>query len=171
MKQTNRGKDFEGKIRAGLEKASHVSADRFADPVGGYLGVKNICDFVFYQFPTELYVECKAIYGNTLNFKSDITQNQWDGLKDKAPIRGVVAGIAVWFIEWDVTVFVPITELVKLRENGAKSLNITDIQDNKIYYIPIPGRKLKVFYDYDGIGFMKRIQEYSKELWKWGGHK
>lgn len=171
MKQVNRGKDFEEKLRKGIEKALQVSVDRLPDPVGGYLGVKNICDFYIYQFPTAFYLECKATYGNTLNFKSDITQNQWDGLKDKAPIRGVVAGIAVWFIEWDTTVFVPITELVRLKEEGAKSLNIRDIQENNVFYITIPGRKLQVFFDYDGLAFMKRIQEYSKQIWKWGGKK
>lgn len=168
MKRVNRGKDFEGKIRDSIEKVSNTSIDRLPDPVGGYMGVRNICDFYIYQFPTSFYLECKATYDNTLNFKSDITENQWNGLLEKSVIRGVVSGYAVWFIEWDTTVFVPATEMKRLQDEGKKSLNILDIQNNTVQYIPIPGVKKIVFFDYDGAAFIHSIQQYGKQLWGWG---
>ena len=69
----NRGKDFEKEIKTCFELVPHVSVDRLPDPMSGYSGVRNICDFSVFQSPDTFYIECKCHYGNTLNYKSDIS--------------------------------------------------------------------------------------------------
>ena len=145
----NRGKDFENQIRKKLNEIQNISVDRFPDPMAGYKGIRNICDFGVYKYPIFCYLECKAIHGNTLNFKGHITKDQWDGMLEKSKIQGVVAGIIVWFIEHDTTAFIRIENLHQLSAKGNKSLNIKDIKENKVPYILIEGEKKRVFYDYD----------------------
>lgn len=162
----NRGKQFEGAIKEAIEKCTDVSIDRLMDPQGGYASVGNICDFIVYRFPYEYYFECKSCYGNTLSIHSNdpknkygaITNNQWEGLVEKSPIRGVLAGICVWFIDHDVTAFVPIQELVNLKNLGHKSLNIQDLKNGKVDYVPIIGKKKRVLFEYDAEDFFDRLK-------------
>ena len=86
MGRPNRGKDFETAIRECFETISSVSIDRLPDPMSGYSGVRNICDFHVFQAPHDFYIECKCLYGNTLNYKSAIRVNQWDGMEEKSKI-------------------------------------------------------------------------------------
>ena len=153
----NRGKKFEDAIKTAFSKFPNVSVDRLLDPQAGYAGIRNICDFIIYKKPYEIYMECKSLYGNTLNFKGMITENQWNGLQQKAEIDGVIAGVMIWFIDHGTTAFVPITELVRLEGAGAKSLNIKDIQNDMVSYIPLEGKKKRVFFEYDPSSFFKTL--------------
>ena len=162
----NRGKQFEGQIRKSLEKyPNSISSDRFPDPMAGYAGIRNICDFGVYSFPNQFYFECKSFCGNTLNFKSDITKDQWEGLKEKSMVYGVHAGILAWFIDHDVTVYVNIKELVKLRDNGEKSLNIKHITEERIKYHTVPGVKKRVLFEYDMWALLSviKVMDYGEE--------
>lgn len=144
----NRGKSFEQKIKDAFSKVPGVSIDRIHDQTMGYMGGKNICDFIVYKEPYEYYIECKSVHGNTLPF-SNITETQWDGLLEKSKIKGVVAGILCWWIDHDQTYFIPIDILEDAKTvMGAKSLNILHphIVSEWIY---IPGKKKRVFFDYN----------------------
>ena len=163
--KVSRGKQFEEAIKAAFIKHSDISLDRFPDPMAGYAGIRNICDFGVYKYPFQYYFECKAFSGNTLNFSSAITKDQWDGLVEKAEIPGVVAGIIVWFIEHDITAFVPIQELKRIRDAGAKSLNIKDINENKVIHFTVPGRKKRILYEYDADGFITKLKKWATEYW------
>ena len=90
MNKQNRGKDFEAEIRSCLEILPNVSFDRLPDPMAGYSGIRNICDFSMYNYPHMFFLECKSLYGNTLNYASSITQNQWEGLFEKSKIYGCI---------------------------------------------------------------------------------
>lgn len=157
----NRGKQFEEAIRTALKKCPGVSIDRFQDPMAGYAGIRNICDFVAYSYPFEYYFECKSLYGNTLNF-NNITKDQWEGLQEKSYIPGVQAGVIVWFIDHNVTVYVPIESLVELKNNGAKSLNIKDIINVTIPFISVPGKKKRVLFEYDGAALLAYLQNIAR---------
>lgn len=159
----NRGKQFEGKFREAVEKYPNISIDRFPDPMMGFKGIRNICDFGIYKYPFQYYFECKSITGNTLNFKSDITEDQWSGLTDKVKITGVAAGILVWFIEHDTTVFAPIQELERLKQSGAKSLNIKNITNDELQYFYLDGRKKRVFFEYDVAPMFTKINRWLEE--------
>ena len=106
MKKSNLGKEFELRIKNCLNKPElNFDIERLPDPLGGYVGMRNICDFDGYKFPFRYYLECKSKYGNTLNFAGDITNDQWEGLTEKSKIFGVTAGICIWFIDYDRTLF------------------------------------------------------------------
>lgn len=109
-----------------------------------------------YKEGTLNYFECKAIHGNTLNFKSYIRDNQWNGLLAKSFISGINAGIICWFIDVDKTVFLDIQDLQYLSECENKSFNIMkDI--NKIPVTEIDGIKKRVFFEYNLEKFLEDI--------------
>lgn len=167
----SRGKKFEQAVREAFEKNPNISIDRLPDPTGGYLGVRNICDFIVYKYPFQVYLECKVQQGNTLNFESRISDSQWNGLLEKSKIPGVVAGVLVWFIDHDVTTFVPIQELEMLRGGqGQKSLHINHLKT--CFNIPLEGKKRRIFFDYSTEGFLKLVRSWANQCWwehiKWG---
>ena len=166
MKKVNRGKDFESAISESLESLDGVSFDRLPDPMAGYSGVRNICDFSMFHSPDMFYLECKCLYGNTLNYASAITKNQWEGMQEKSKIKRCIAGICVWFIDYDVTAFVDIIDLVKHRESGAKSLNIADITtNNTVRHHLLDGKKKRVMFSYFGDRFLRTLHSLSDERW------
>lgn len=150
----NRGKQFESLIRESFEKVAGVSIDRIPDQTMRYKGANNICDFIVYKYPFEFYIECKSVHGNTLPF-SNIKENQWDGLLAKSKIPGVYAGILCWWIDKDVTLFLPIDELELEKQHGWKSVRYDIEQDNGI--VKIKGKKKRVFFEYDMGQFFEEV--------------
>lgn len=155
MMAVNRGKGFEDIIRQSFLKVPETSVVRLHDQTNGYLGGKNHCDFIVYHKPLEYHLECKSVHGNTLPF-SNITDNQWQGLLEKSKIKGVVAGVICWWIDKDVTRFIPIQILEVLRtELSAKSIRFDFLNPDIIY---IKGKKKRVFFDYDMEQFIKEVE-------------
>lgn len=141
----NRGKKFENVIREAFEKVPNVSIDRLHDQTTGFKGSQNICDFIVYREPYEYYIECKSVHGASLPF-SNITDTQFNGLSEKSQIEGVFAGVLCWFIDKDITLFIPIRLLMWLELTGYKSIRY-DYDDPTL--IKIKGKKKRVFFDYD----------------------
>jgi penicillin-binding protein-related factor A (putative recombinase) len=164
----SRGKDFETEFKAALSQVPEISIDRFPDPSAGYAGIHNICDFGVYLHPYEYYFECKAIRKNTLNFNSHITEDQWNGLMEKSQKYGVCAGVCVWFIDHDITVFVPIQQLHEMSLTGQKSLNVKQIISNEVQYVALPGRKKRVKFEYVGQKFMEDLAQLGPHFYKEG---
>lgn len=169
--RVNRGKDFEGQVHDGFLQIPGVSIDRLPDPMAGYAGVKNICDFMVYNYPTLYYIECKSCYGNTMSIHSNnpkkmygnITNNQWEGLLDKSEKPGVKAGILVWFIDHDETFWIDIRLLKKHRDAGNKSISywcdwVDFTQETGEMWTRIEGSKRRVLFDYDFIPFFEEIK-------------
>lgn len=170
MKKTNLGKEFELRIKNSLDRPDlNFDIERLPDPLGGYVGMRNICDYNGYKFPFHYYLECKSKYGNTLNFKGDITNDQWEGLTEKSKIYGNLCGVCIWFIDYDRTLFVNIEELNRLRfELNKKSLNIKDVYDNvldKDKYFDINGKKAKTYFNYDSEYFINSLETQAKYIW------
>ena len=156
----NRGKQFEDVVREAFEKVPGVSIDRLHDQTTGWKGSSNICDFIVYREPYEYYFECKSVHGNTLPFRN-ISATQWNGLLEKSFIEGVTAGIICWFIENEVTCFIPIQLLVELKNGGHKSINVKDV-DNFVYELggafKLVGKKKRIFYEYDMVEFFTHFE-------------
>lgn len=150
----NIGKKFERVIREAFEKVPGVSIDRLHDQTTGFKGSQNICDFIVYREPYEYYFECKSVHGNTLPL-SNITETQWNGLLQKSQIEGVFAGIICWFVDKDITLFLPIVELQIGKELGYKSIR-WDSQSPNIF--EIKGKKKRVFFDYDMEEFLNALR-------------
>lgn len=151
----NRGKQFEEVIRKCFERVPNTSVIRLPDPTNGYLGIRNISDFVIYHYPNQYFIECKSVHGNTLPF-SNITDNQWNGLLEMSKLNGVIAGVICWWVDKDVTVFIPIDRLDLHKYQGNKSIRYDDYlwMDD---VIQIKGNKKKIFFDYDMEQFFKEV--------------
>lgn len=150
----NRGKQFEQVIREAFQQVPGVSIDRLHDQMGGYKGSQNICDFIVYKKPYEYYFECKSVKGNTLPFRN-ITDTQWDGLLEKSKIQGVAAGVICWWIEKDVTLFIPIQELELEKQHGQKSTRYDIEQGNGV--VELTGKKKRVFFTYNMEALLNEI--------------
>ena len=154
----SKGKEFEARFKQQfLASFPNSFILRLPDQVSGYKYTSsNICDFIVYKHPNIFYLECKSCYGNTLNFHA-ITQHQKEGLRAKAFIPGVIAGVIVWFIDWDKTYFVPIMTIIEMEEEGVKSINRKTIEMER-GVIEIKGTKKRVFFNYDMDEFFKEVQ-------------
>lgn len=156
---TNRGKDFENVIREAFERVSNTMVTRLPDPVQGYLGYRNICDFLIYHYPYFYCIECKSVHGNTLPF-SNITDNQWEGMLKAAQHKGVIAGVICWWVDKDRTVFIPIETLELMKSVGIKSVRYDAIDDcaGDTDMVQIQGKKKRVFFDYDMNAFFGEVE-------------
>lgn len=155
MGNPNYGKEFENLVKQGFLKIPNVSIDRLHDQMTGYLGSKNICDFIVYKKPYEVYIECKTVHGNTLPFRN-ITDNQWNGLLEKSKIPGVFAGVICWWVDKDTTKYIPIQVLQALKETGDKGVRGW-WKDDYIPVVEINGKKKRVFFDYDFSTFFDEV--------------
>lgn len=153
----NRGKQFEEQIKAGFITVPDLVIERLPDPQNGYAGVRNICDFFVYSFPFLMFLECKSCYGNRLPF-SNITENQWNGLLEKSKYTGVIAGYMVWYIDHDMTVFIPAKALKILKDGGCKSIGYNDEIISSDYCILVPGKKKRILFDYDMESFLLELR-------------
>lgn len=160
----NRGKQFEEQIKAGFITVPDLVIERLPDPTNGYAGVRNICDFLVYSFPFLMFLECKSCHGNRLPF-SNITENQWNGLLEKSNYLGVIAGYMVWYIDHDMTVFIPATVLKKLKDSGCKSIGYNDEIISSDDCILVPGKKKRILFDYDMESFLLKLRK-KEILWE-----
>jgi len=161
MARANKGKIFEDVIKRSFEEVEDVSIDRLRDAPKKLKNVDNPSDFIVYKYPHQIYVECKSHKGNTLPF-SCIREEQITGMLEKSKINGVLAGVIVWFIDHDLTVWIPINEIAFWRDIGNKSINIKNIQDKhteRIRHIVIQGKKKRVYFEYDMENFLRRLYE------------
>lgn len=166
---TNRGKQFETCIEQAFKKVPETSVVRLHDQTTGTLGSSNHCDYIVYKKPYEYHIECKSVHGNTLSIHSTpkpdkfgvlhgfygaITDTQWEGLLENSKIPGVVAGVICWWVDKDVTKFIPIAELQHLYDIGFKSIRY-DTPNG--YMIDLVGQKKRVFFEYDMEQFFKEV--------------
>ena len=63
----------------------------------------------------------------------------------------------VWFIDHDITVFIPATVLKKMKDNGAKSIRFDDPLISSDC-IKVAGKKKRVFFDYDMESFLLKLR-------------
>lgn len=156
----SRGKKFEEHFRENLNQVSDISIERLKDPQDGYRGNGNVCDFIVYKYPIQLCLELKSVQGKYFSF-NNLTENQYRGLLEKSKVKGVVAGVVIWFVDYDKTIFVPIHEIWKAKnELKTNSINLNNL--NKFNYTDIQGKKKRVFFDYDLKPFMENLQQYVR---------
>ena len=161
----NRGKQFESIIQESFEKIENVSVIRLHDQTTGFKGSANPCDFLVYHKPYLYAIECKTIHGNTFPL-SNISDFQWKSLLRMSDIEGIFAGIIVWWVDKDVTKYISIKELEQIKQNGFKSISYDHFKFYPLPYpyssfsvVDIPGKKKKVFFDYDMQVFLDEVKK------------
>lgn len=143
----NRGKQFEVRFREDWARTMSKCIDRIYDQVSGMKTISNISDFIAFRFPNMFYLECKSTTGNTFNFAK---LTQYDKLAAKLGCeRGVRIGVVVWFIDHDRVLYVPISTIKRMKEDGLKSINIGKIDSEGYRKFDIPSKKLRVLMESD----------------------
>ena len=141
----NKGKAWEAVFKQDWKKSFPMGdINRLYDTQGGQLGISNISDFIGYSYPFIYYLECKSHKGGTWNFNN---LTQYEKLCSKIGIKGVMAGVILWMIEKDLIVYLPITTIKKMKEDGLKSFSVKNYLQNQKEYdiITIPAKKKRVF--------------------------
>lgn len=145
------GKKAEAKIREWLDRPeAGYSFDRVPDPIGGYFGQRNICDFTCFKYPDMWYIESKATEHDNFPF-SMLTEIQYNGLLQKSKIAHVHGVVIVLFVTYKRAFILDIRDIDNLQKQGKKSLNIKKIDKWEIPYREIetiPSRKQML--DYTG---------------------
>lgn len=142
----NYGKAFEQKFKEDFKKTfPKGSIDRIYDSVLGYKSISNVADFICYVYPNIYYIELKSHKGASIPFEN-ITQ--YEKLKYKVGIPGVRAGVILWLYEKDKVLYIPVSTITKMKEDGKKSVGIKAFSDGYILY-EIPSIKKRVFMDTD----------------------
>ena len=67
----------------------------------------------------------------------------------KVGIKGVRAGVILWFYDHDTVCYCPISTVTKMKQDGKKSINIKDVNDGVYNIVKIPSVKKRVFMDSD----------------------
>lgn len=130
----NYGKKFEERVKLDFVEVEGASIDRLRDCKNRFKSIKNVSDFIGYIYPYIFYLECKSTLGNTLNFHQI---RQYDDLVKKIGLKGVMPGVLIWFIEHQKVVWCNIETIVKMKEDGYKSVNVNnDLWIDGIYIIP-----------------------------------
>lgn len=143
----SKAKQFETKVKKDWLKIEGATIDRLYDPQGGYYGVKNISDFIAYKSPNIFYLECKTHKGASIPL-TNITQ--YEDLIEKKKYPGVRAGVLIWLFEKEYgVIYLPITTVKKLKEDGEKSFGVRHFNSPKYPYIILPGEKKRVYWDID----------------------
>ena len=142
----NHGKKFEEKFKNDFLKVENATIDRLYDPVGGFRGIKNICDFIGYIEPNIYYLECKSHEGNTFPLAKF---TQLEKLKNKVGIPGVRTGVVLWMIDHKKVFYIPTATFLQLQEDGKKSFNVKMENDEKYFSLLIPGVEKRMYIDSD----------------------
>ena len=72
----------------------------------------------------------------------------------------------MWYIDYDLTVLVKIQDMWDHRQEGNKSLNISDItSENSVNHFIINGVKKRVKFNYFGEPFLKKLHLLALEQW------
>ena len=146
MSKVNRGKQFEDKFARDWQKAFPGKFFlRLRDNVSRYKGnSKNPCDFLCMPENILFMIETKSHYGNTFPF-ADLSQ--YDLLVSYNHCKNVQPAVVIWFIDHDKVLYFPIDTLIKMRQDGCKSVNIRKLDGYD--YIEIPSKKKRVLMDSD----------------------
>lgn len=138
------GKKFEKQLAAQLEE-NNICFDRLKDDMSGFKGSSNICDFIVFYKNKLFYLECKTINSDTFNYNF-IRDNQYFGMLKKSGFSDVIAGVLLWFVGRDVTVFIPIEYIRDNKRDGIKSFSYKNIPPTCTVF---DGRKKRIFFEYE----------------------
>lgn len=141
------GKKFEQKLKDDFLKVDGSFIYRLPDQVTGRKFTSaNISDFIAFVKPNIFLIEVKTISGNTFPF-SNFTQ--YEKLLPYKGIDGLRVGVVIWYTEKDRVIYVPLTTIEKMKQDGKKSVNIRTIDTEPYDFLNIPSVKKRTFMDSD----------------------
>lgn len=87
-------KNFENTTKRHIEEGFEVTIDRLYDVIGKKT-IEQPSDYICYRFPNQIYVECKSTHDTSFSY---FDQPQYERLLEKSKIKGVKAGMLIWFV-------------------------------------------------------------------------
>ena len=144
------GKKFEACVRADLLKLDHVWVHRLADQMSGFAyNSRNLCDFICFWRSKLFLLECK-VCKNKKYYLSNFRQYDILSGIEKQEIPNLKIGVIIWFNTFDKIIYVPVSEMIKMKEDNVKSIDITDcLNESKYNIVEIPTSKKKIFFNCD----------------------
>lgn len=144
----NNGKKFEAKFKEDWLKAfPHSFLLRLHDQVSGYkVTSQNPCDFIGYVQPNLYLLECKSYKGNTFPWTA---LTQYDKLTKYVGIEGVRTGAILWMQDHDIVIYLPISSITAMMNDGCKSFNVKMLKEDKYKILVIPSIKKRIFMESD----------------------
>ena len=157
------GKKFEERFRKDYKRCfPGTLIYRLPDQQSGYAGggSTNPCDFLCFTGNEVLMVECKATKGMSINFSKI---RQYDRMLDYKGLEKTYPGVVIWFYEKDIVLWVSIDEMVKMVNDGEKSIGLRMIDSKKPYkksynIITVPSSKLRTFMESDYDYLVKQLE-------------
>ena len=149
VNKVNRGKQFESRFQKDWKRCfPNTLVLRLKDDTSGYYGnSKNPCDFICFPGNKLYMLEVKSHYTNRFPFSAF---TQYDTLITYKDCKDVEIGLIVWFIDFDRVIYFPLESIIKMREDGLKSINLNKVEElNKYNHIEIPSQKKRVFLESD----------------------
>ena len=151
-------KNFEANVKKQLLGVDNVYVLRLYDTMFDARGIHNPCDFIAYEKPNMILLECKTTAGASLPFKN-ISDNQWNDIYEATKkAKGIIGVILVWFYEKDTTLAFDIRELTKLKNKGIKSIRYDSSGDG---IIKVNGVKAHKYFTYDFKPMLKEIKSWK----------
>lgn len=143
----NYGKQFENLVKAQFSLIPNAVIERLYDTTNGFKGITQPADFLAYVYPNFFYLEVKVIQtGNTFDL-SRLTQ--YNKLVEKAGVRGVRAGVILWWVDKHKIAYVPVNTVKQLLADSKKSVNVKYLETNEYRLIEIPSKLKRVFMESD----------------------
>ena len=153
------GKKFEEKVKEDWEKQfPNNFFTRLPDQQSRYKGQSsNICDFIGFVNKKLFLIECKETKETTFNFKMNLgvgdttkkRKSQYERLLEHKNEEDTYPGVLLWFSSYDVIVWLDITKIEKMIDDGLKSFNVKMIEDNTYDVVIVPTKKLVRFLQCD----------------------
>ena len=141
----NKGKRFEEHFKEDwLKTFPKTFFYRIIDQQTGYVGSTNLCDFLCFVQGKLYLIETKSHLGNTFPWDSF---PQYERMISRAGMEGIRSGVVLWMRDHDLIVYLPVTFIKYLKDNGYKSFNVKMLKDevlNKMFYV-IPSTKMTTY--------------------------
>lgn len=133
------GKKFEERFKLDwINTFPSGTITRLYDVTTGYKSMSTICDFICYNYPYQFFIECKAHKGASLPFT---VLTQYDKMIKELNKPGVQVGVVLWLYEKDKVLYVPISIIQCLKQQGEKSVGLRHLT-GQYNIIDIPAKKL-----------------------------
>ena len=148
---TNIGKDWENIFKRNWERCFPKSVlIRLKDQMSKYKKAsRNPCDFIGFLEKRLFLIECKSVKINTLNF-SDFPQ--YERLLDYKDKENCYCGVIIWYYgNANRIVYVPLESILKIKNDGNKSINITKLDDYEYVDIPFVLKRNRPVCDFNPI--------------------
>jgi len=118
-------KNFENSTKSLISSGANITIDRLYDVVGKKT-IKQPSDYICYFYPNQIYVECKSTHDDSFSY---FTQPQYERLAEKSNIRGIKAGMLVWFVTNKRVFWVDIDWMTAYYDSrGVKSFTVARLE-------------------------------------------